>query len=535
MDRVALDRTLGRLWRAWKKRIRTPTVESRPYSRNSVRHSHFRTNSATAFDRPVPETPTVDEAPLTTDDKAAEPLPDQLTVASSIPLPIGDRDVDEIEVPGLAFYSDDEDNNEVDEQPASQRPQSMLFALPSVSSAPAPTTLRKRSNSAPLLSIVTFAPRGHPDSGEDVEDLDAAEPQDIETGPEPDAASLEVAQNGADDAIGVAVSKPTREEPAEAEEDDIGHFQILTTARVSISGGTSPVISDSGANISRSSSTRPGSISSPRLIEVAGPKSPLTRSQSTRTYSTREVPDVASPSQTADEGRHRPQAIETIFRSPISAPASRSPAERHVTTVISEVPEDPEALFAQEEPSPTAASFPIPTLANVSPKNRSHAPPIKQSHSYRDRHHGPPSPIQEHGHSTRAALVDDADFSGNGMAPPEPQRRQAVPNRGLPPHPQDRATRRPSGSTGVSNVGPGGTQDASDPPAASRQIHTSGSSVSSGTSRLKKVRTSEESSNTRPEDVARSFEDLIQSDQTIQYTLTPQSMRDFDVSIFVVP
>ncbi len=33
----------------------------------------------------------------------------------------------------------------------------------------------------------------------------------------------------------------------------------------------------------------------------------------------------------------------------------------------------------------------------------------------------------------------------------------------------------------------------------------------------------------RPEDVARNFEELIQSDQTIQYTLTPESMRDIDV------
>ncbi len=41
MERVALDRTLGRLWRAWKKRIRSPTLDShsfqRPFSRDSSR------------------------------------------------------------------------------------------------------------------------------------------------------------------------------------------------------------------------------------------------------------------------------------------------------------------------------------------------------------------------------------------------------------------------------------------------------------------------------------------------------------------
>jgi hypothetical protein len=31
-------------------------------------------------------------------------------------------------------------------------------------------------------------------------------------------------------------------------------------------------------------------------------------------------------------------------------------------------------------------------------------------------------------------------------------------------------------------------------------------------------------------DMARNFEELIQSDQTIQYTLTPENMRELDVS-----
>lgn len=524
MDRVALDRTMGRLWRAWKKRIRSPTVGSRPYSRNSVRNSHFRQNSAVPpFEDTVPETPTVDEAAFGAEDRAAEPLPDELAMASSIALPIGDRDVDEIEVPGLVSYSDDEDDQEDDEQPALERPRSMVFALPSVSSAPAPSTLRKRSSSAPRLSVVNFSLRSHTDSVEDVEEPDAGESQDPESGLEPDAASPEVAQSDADNAI--AGSKTTRDEPAEAEDEEIGHFEILTTARVSISGGNSPVISDSDANLSRSSSrqaTRPASISSPRLIEVAGPKSPLTRS-----HSTREAPD-GPPPQAADDGRHKPQAVETIFRSPISAPASRSPPERlqpakgQVNTVISEAEEDADAVPVEAES----------TSPNVSPKNRVHAPPVKQSHvtaAYLNRHHGPPSPIHEHTYSgTRVTMLDDSETFGYGQPPPEPQRKQTVPNRSYPPHAQDRASRRPSAGTGVSN-----RQDASDP--SSRQIHTSGSSVSSGTSRLKPVRTSEESSSTRPEDVARNFEELIQSDQTIQYTLTPESMRDFDVSVFVAP
>lgn len=559
MDRVALDRTLGRLWRAWKKRIRSPTFDSRPYSRNSARSSHLRQNSAIALDYALSETPTVDEAASGVEEQAAEPVPDELTMASAVPLPMGERDVDEIEVPGLVAYSDGEEDWEDDEQLVSKRPLSMLPALPAaVLSSPASSTLlRKRSNSVPSLSITAFTFR-EPVSGPEENDdaVDAAEPADpvaspeigdseleeFESTPELDAASLESTR--ADVGGAVAEDGVSRDKPAEVEEDEVEHFQILTTARVSISGGNSPVISDS--DLSRSSSRqakRPASISSPRLIEVAGPKSPVAR-----TSSTREAPDLAPVPQAADENLHRPQAVETIFRSPISSPVSRSPSGRlqqpakgPATRAISEDEEVPHALSPQEKPTPTSARIPTSAPENIAPEGRVHALPMKQSHtgaSYPNRHHGPPSPIQEHAHSgTKVTIIRDSDSRGHGQAPPDPPRKQPVPNRSYPPHAQDRAARQPS--LGASSVGAGGKQDAIDnypsalPPVPPRQIHTSGSSVSSGTSRLKPVRTSEESSSTKPEDVARNFEELIQSDQTIQYTLTPESMRDFDVSVFL--
>lgn len=556
MDRVALDRTLGRLWRAWKKRIRSPTFDSRPYSRSSGRSSHFRQNSAMAPDCPLPETPTVDEVAPGADEEATEPLPDELTMASAIPLPMRDRDIDEIEVPGLVAYSDDEGGKEDDdEQPVSKRPHSMLLTLPStVLSSPASNTLiRKRSNSAPNLSIAAFALREYapvPAEKEDADDTaegvdavasterDGSEAEKFSSAPDLDVAEPEATVTDAD---GIVEDGVSRDEPAEVDEDEVEHFEILTTARVSISGGNSPVISDS--DISRSSSRqakRPASISSPRLIEV-GPKSPVVRSSSTR-----EAPDVASQPQAADEGRHKAQAVETIFRSPISSPVSRSPSERlqqpakaPANKAVSEADEGPHALTNQAKSTPTSASMPASASANIPTKDHGHALPAKQSHvaaGYPNRHHGPPSPIQEHAHSgTKVTILPDSDSPGSNQTPPEPTRKQSVPNRSYPPHAQDRAARRTS--TGSGSVGPGGKQDAGDnypgalPPAAPRQIHTSGSSVSSATSRLKPVRTSEESSSTRPEDVARNFEELIQSDQTIQYTLTPESMRDFDVSI----
>ncbi len=45
------------------------------------------------------------------------------------------------------------------------------------------------------------------------------------------------------------------------------------------------------------------------------------------------------------------------------------------------------------------------------------------------------------------------------------------------------------------------------------------------------MRTSEDSSHNVVESKGQSFEQLIRSDQTIQYTLTPQNMRDIEVCI----
>ncbi|KAG8410227.1 hypothetical protein J3459_017219 [Metarhizium acridum] len=47
-----------------------------------------------------------------------------------IPLPLGDNDVDEIEVPGLAHYSDDEGDDEMDDDEVQvrKRPKSLLIS-----------------------------------------------------------------------------------------------------------------------------------------------------------------------------------------------------------------------------------------------------------------------------------------------------------------------------------------------------------------------------------------------------------------------
>jgi hypothetical protein len=165
VERAALDRTLGRLWRGWKKRIRSPSTSvsiPRSFSTESIRS-------------PAPDGPEVDEEedeqPRLSISAVADLPEDEYAAAIPLPLPAGD--VREIEVPGLVSHSDDEDElSEEDEEytRAPQRPKSlMIYTNPSgddmltpiSSEAYSPlfisATSRKRSYSlpSPALSFYT--------------------------------------------------------------------------------------------------------------------------------------------------------------------------------------------------------------------------------------------------------------------------------------------------------------------------------------------------------------------------------------------
>lgn len=173
MERVALDRTLGRLWRAWKKRIRYPMYSPTDMSQQSLsreRLLHFRQSSISAestvppaVQESAPESP-VDEDPESLADKAATEQDD--VQAAAVPLPMSERDIDEIEVPGLVHYSDDEsEEDEPEELDIGTRPKSMMIlSLTAKAELPTPTTseprtptraTRKRANSLPTPTAST--------------------------------------------------------------------------------------------------------------------------------------------------------------------------------------------------------------------------------------------------------------------------------------------------------------------------------------------------------------------------------------------
>ncbi|KAF7925333.1 hypothetical protein BELL_0732g00060 [Botrytis elliptica] len=309
MERVASDRKLGKLWRGWKKRIRSPT------SPVSIGHLSS-TETVDGPSQPVPALAQLASIPLSDDKQPQEKSWNALTgyeQAAIIPLPMSVDDVREIEVPGLAPSSDDEDDyatSETEELPLSRRPKSMVVFtnashnLPTPNSSQPPTPIfavsplksRKRANSLPPpnpSTVTSLFSRGSKEATSNQEDCvsptqsgapvlnGAITPAESEkdTGEE-----IEEVSNRTKSAVMESRHKPTdgsmNLDDTSKDIDSDYEFveeepQIMTSSRISFGGRISPDDKDSSSR----SSLRSPSIHSLRLIDVNTAKSPTTRSR----------------------------------------------------------------------------------------------------------------------------------------------------------------------------------------------------------------------------------------------------------------
>lgn len=157
-EKIALNSTLGRLWRTWRKRARGSTGPTSP---------HGRRTPAGRFPNSLYHQASFDESVLSNEegsrmsmDREVGPIPTETEIAANIPLPMTERDVDEIEVPGLAKQVDDDDD-ETDgmRTPAAQvqqRPLSMLFLASPRDLHHDATAHRKRPLSLPPPPMSAF-------------------------------------------------------------------------------------------------------------------------------------------------------------------------------------------------------------------------------------------------------------------------------------------------------------------------------------------------------------------------------------------
>ncbi|KAM0429286.1 hypothetical protein ACHAPT_006500 [Fusarium lateritium] len=553
MERVALDRTLGRLWRGWKKRIRSPVIDlnGRPFSRAS---------DSPALSRVA----THSDAEAETKNSETKPSDHDLS-PSEIALPMGSNDVDEIEVPGLAANSDDEDDDIADES-TGRRPKSLLILplgithglpTPTLSQPNTPDSAgRKRSNSLPTpgtspyraalkrsKETVPAETSTTEDKQESTEDTKGHQTDAVqvkvkveEEVKSKDEATTELVNSKNKRLAKIITNASPDATRSEQGVDDVTYekAEILTSSRVSVAGSSSPALSDTGGPfaIKRSSS-----VHSARLIDVAGPKSPSgSRSPSAeaadriRRASLTTTPSSGLSNQVSVEDSQVPKVAANISRPIVTAPKSRSPVDGKRGSIsnaatISESEEEPERERHREQRVPKYPAFQpsTPTVPEAVSTDRRRPQPIIAS-----PHHSPT--IHQSSSGTKVTVLRSTSATET-----VPEERATDVSRKGPGQSSRHASRgdkvptSPTHSIGMVSIERSKTRDSDEDaqPVAPRPIHTSGSSASSGTSRLKAVRTSEENAANRSH-VARNFEELIQSNQTITYTLTPENMRDID-------
>ncbi|KAI0881780.1 uncharacterized protein GGS22DRAFT_56214 [Annulohypoxylon maeteangense] len=539
MERVALDRTLGRLWRSWKKRIRSPSEPnySRPFSRSSTGATQRRGSSATDHVQPLPTPRDSDPALAVQEEQDAEAASEEASctseqkVAEPADVPLPDSDVE-------ATYSDEEESE--DEREHVIRPKSLAIfsqstkaALASIGSSATRTPIR-RVRSLPLRKTPRYpsppptnrevylqASKESSQSDADLIEKSVSEPtvEAVSTKEDEDdsahadkyptrtrdstrdtpelqaALSNLMIPEGLAGALPVMSATTSSGTPqTKAEEEEIDEFaeepEILTSSRISIGGSiggrSSPATSESGRPAPlvhvRSNSSR-----SVRVIEVQSPRSPTAGSRG----SSIEVPESA-------------MTIRRVSTTPPIAEESDtndSPAIKRTNLIIPSSFED-----SQD------ASLPI----IQPPRNPS---PLRSVHSQSSQLSVP----------TKVSIISGPDTEGSFEEKPVTPLR-APRNPPLPTLPE-RSTSRPVYGRSVSNGAPSPRSDRRGSPESPKFPRPMPSESPSSTStKFKAVRTSEDGNSRRSEDKARDFEQLIHSGETLQYTLTPENMRDIDSS-----
>lgn len=564
MERVALDRTLGRLWRGWKKRIRAPAIMEiggRPFSRASYGHhrngsnlTDVVTSKPTASDAGDEARPTPDlaEEPTSGDDaqEATEGAKTkELLEPEEVPLPMGEEedDIDEIEVPGLAYNSDDEmdDDEELPQRPKSFVWPSILATQEHAQPAQRPRRLkRERSASMPysrpqFVSSATTKVDGEitsplsDDEKEVFEEAVTEQPdedatatvteKDAEKKAKERAVSATMSGPLEDDAFAIGIARTTDEKADDSGsdygDDDITYEKaaVVTSSRVSVAS-SSPSNSEGG--LKKSNSVR-----SARVVDVKhGSRSPsmdATERPHRRSASLSRASHSSSPSNAEDP--RKPRAVENVARTAAATSPLRPSLDRvRNTDAISESDEESDSKVEQKKPAQetsytVAAPAPYESPRAKDRQSVATQPPRRTS----SRHQQVPS-------NTKVTILQHSNTTGPFIDEPIPE---------VPTKTNTRQAGAPDAGAGQLNRQRTRTTDSEDTSvlpiqsnASQRQTHTSGSSSSSATGRLKAVRTSEEHVPSHAESVARNFEELIQSNQTITYTLTPENMRDMDVS-----
>ncbi|KAI9806756.1 MAG: hypothetical protein M1825_006213 [Sarcosagium campestre] len=583
-EKVALNGTFGRLWRTWRKRVRSPSTSfSRPLSRDSMVRRRYQPSLTNSSRRSSVD---VNEGRLGHNSRSTSltGVPEE-EMAALIPLPMSDDDVREIEIPGLALlYDDDEEGSATTERDTKRRRPRSLVILPSASfglltpepSRPqSPATAkpeesyfnlrtRVRSRSVPTPVNTKFF-RGLDDLADDPafvtpmqspEHDDSATNADVSAGsgavtPTPSGKSDDAASSlplqgtryhravhtqGEDDEIRSIASVSDREAGSghqpeqkvlrddsfpdpqadpkaedyegEVDEDDEDGTAIgvARTSNVSV-----PASLLSSRVHSRSSSQTIGSPKERELVEQA-----VTQGQKGANFNLQSVPNSRGPkSPDRSAGVAREQSNSLTANNALSQ-AGRNGVSDQGAPPLTPLREMMEAAHDTSDEGSLGGSAPdakqaARTIAGAS--GPSNGRPGAETNSTRGYSH-----TRIPSSSSKIAEI----------------RQQVAPQTVAAPVERASVQRVYSQSMTARDPAPLNTRRSDSFTKGQRPIFGIGTSPGSQRGKGAVARTSEDSSRLssekaiKPQDRERSFEQLMQSDQTIQYTLTPQNMREIE-------
>ncbi|PGH09113.1 hypothetical protein GX51_00867 [Blastomyces parvus] len=560
MEKLALNPTLGRLWRMWRKNVRTPML-SRTLSRESMaRRGLFPLRGTSrASSIATIEEPSASE----TLQKTTEDLVEEDINPADIPIPVSEYDVDEIEVPGFTTKLS------IAIQARSLRPRSLLL---SPSNSVSPTWDRSASHSAKQRSGANDHQATHARS----QSLPSSPCRPLQPngyfhfGLNPAANSARDEQNHLETMIeddelsdrlsGVRSTPPEipprskqRQEPTDTEDDDesSGHSEILNaapTSQLQDSKFTNGIRHHAELHSQTSQEQQPDSQTQGRAQENHQPSedpTPLHESRNDENpqdnrelksqYGARVVntgrkhapesavreDDVSGPSDQSDADQahaQHPSSQDSIVETSFVAETNRVPFQSTRLSPHQEVENVPTGTPDRDSPHSFSGRQSICTTQSGQSLSRSNSRKhTKASNGGNTTPRYPPNSAVSVG-SERAAV--------QRVSPPPP------------------ATPRDSGSKPRRSLSIGSHRD--------RRPITSGSTTSQVSNKLLKglvgrqptdhdaripfpIRTSTETNSTISKFVEAipdptDLDQLIQSDETIHFTLTPRNMREMEDS-----
>ena len=552
MEKLALNATLGRLWRTWRKRRRGTTV-SRTLSRAESRESFRRRGYSLANSRKS-SIGTIEE-PVT----PKEPLPEEVPAPvdpAAVPLPMGDHDVLEIEVPGYSHELEGEVQTMEAMVAHKVRPRS-LMVFPSPSLAPRspgsrnaspvsasaienPKSLRHaRSRSLPNAAASTPCEVQEPAEDEQPSPTSSEKAKMLETMYEDDESAEFV--DAAESAPGLAITTPS-EEPEVAESADKARMPIVheeeeesgppvneTVASLRSASPEEEMIDQITNARAPVSSLDDRSANSPEVIEGQGmcekPRPPSTI-QRPRRQSSR---DPAQPNAKAIVAETSELEMQSVVEAPPTQGAEPTPTPPAATIEAIESPNDEDDAIDDDQNKSVMSSTPAiePAVEDVVPETtqgpslspettRPSSTSGDSERSSRSRRHKP-TPL----------IVAASNRSSPGIERAAVQR--------MPPRP----------STSVSSAQPKSRRSESFSSSRDKRPVTAGSTTSQVSTKIKgimgrqpgdspslRLRSSSETSRASgsgdsvENDTSADLDKLINSDETIHFTLTPRSVRE---------